>query len=88
MAKELHVRCAGLILESATVCFRASDAFIRSDLEASGAAYADAVKAAFQFSDNKNEQYLPRAQAAADVPHSHALIAFFRRFFTVGEFET
>jgi hypothetical protein len=56
MAKELHVRGAGLILESATVHFGASDAFIRSDLEASGAAYADAVKAAFQFSDNKNEQ--------------------------------
>lgn len=42
------------MLESATVLFR--DAFIRSDLEASGAAYADAVKEAFQFSDNKNEQ--------------------------------
>jgi hypothetical protein len=34
-----------------------------SDLEASGAVYGDAVKAAFQFSDNGKEQYVtPRPE--------------------------
>jgi hypothetical protein len=37
-----------------------ADCFLMSDLEASGATYMDAVKAAFQYSGNTHEQYVLR----------------------------